>query len=63
MGTVVEIGRPGSRTSPEKTVIVQWDSGSRTNYRVGYQSKFDLRIYDNATIGIFFLAVIILEIP
>lgn len=51
LGTVVEIGKPGSTTSPDKTVVVQWDSGSRTNYRVGYQGAFDLRILDNAPIG------------
>ncbi|XP_042895609.1 E3 ubiquitin-protein ligase MIB2 [Parasteatoda tepidariorum] len=52
VGTVVEIGKPGSTTSPDKTVVVQWDSGSRTNYRVGYQSAFDLRILDNAPLGV-----------
>ena len=43
-GTVTDIGKFGSKTSPEKTVVVQWDSGSRTNYRVGHQDK-----YGNAT--------------
>ncbi|RUS90925.1 hypothetical protein EGW08_001322 [Elysia chlorotica] len=52
VGTVVEIGRPGSQTSPDKTVVVQWDSGARTNYRVGYQGAFDLRILDNAPVGV-----------
>lgn len=52
VGTVVEIGKPGSSTSPDKTVVVQWDSGSRTNYRVGYQGAYDLRVLDNAPIGI-----------
>lgn len=52
VGTVVEIGKPGSTTSPDKTVVIQWDSGSRTNYRVGYQTAYDLRIFDNAAIGI-----------
>ncbi|CAF0869158.1 unnamed protein product [Rotaria sp. Silwood1] len=52
VGTVVELGKPGSNTSPDKTVVVQWDSGSRTNYRVGYQSAYDLRVYDNAPIGV-----------
>ncbi|KAL5015310.1 hypothetical protein ScPMuIL_009580 [Solemya velum] len=52
VGTVVEIGRQGSDTSPDKTVVVQWDSGSRTNYRVGYQDAFDLRVFDNAPIGV-----------
>jgi hypothetical protein len=49
---VVEIGKPGSSTSPDKTVVVQWDSGSRTNYRVGYQGAYDLRVVDNAPAGI-----------
>lgn len=51
VGTVVEIGKPGSQTSPDKTVVVQWDSGARTNYRVGYQGAYDLRVYDNAPCG------------
>lgn len=51
-GTVVEVGRPGSHTTPDKTVVVQWDSGSRTNYRIGYQNAYDLRVIDNATIGV-----------
>ena len=51
VGTVVEIGKPGSTTSPDKTVVVQWDSGSRTNYRVGYQGAYDLRVLDNAPVG------------
>ena len=51
VGTVVEIGKPLSQTSPDKTVVVQWDSGARTNYRVGYQSAYDLRILDNAPVG------------
>uniref|UniRef100_A0A2R5LAE8 RING-type E3 ubiquitin transferase n=1 Tax=Ornithodoros turicata TaxID=34597 RepID=A0A2R5LAE8_9ACAR len=52
VGTVVEIGKPGSSTSPDRTVVVQWDSGSRTNYRVGYQGAYDLRVLDNAPVGI-----------
>ncbi|XP_041378188.1 E3 ubiquitin-protein ligase MIB2-like [Gigantopelta aegis] len=52
VGTVVEIGKPLSQTSPDKTVVVQWDSGARTNYRVGYQSAYDLRILDNAPVGV-----------
>uniref|UniRef100_A0A3Q3A568 E3 ubiquitin-protein ligase MIB2 n=1 Tax=Kryptolebias marmoratus TaxID=37003 RepID=A0A3Q3A568_KRYMA len=52
VGTVVEIGRQGSTTTPDKTVVVQWDSGTRTNYRTGYQGAFDLLLYDNAQIGV-----------
>lgn len=54
VGTVCEVGKAGSSSSPEKTVVVQWDSGFRTNYRVGYQGQFDLRVIDNAQIGKFF---------
>lgn len=61
MGTVCEVGKAGSSSSPEKTVVVQWDSGFRTNYRVGYQGQFDLRVIDNAQIGrfLFILPVIV----
>lgn len=51
VGTVVEIGKPGNSNTPDKTVVVQWDSGFRTNYRVGYQGSYDLRVYDNAATG------------
>lgn len=51
IGTVCELGRHGSTYSPEKTVVVNWDSGNRSNYRVGYQDQFDLIIVDNAQIG------------
>ncbi|KAG0711656.1 E3 ubiquitin-protein ligase MIB2 [Chionoecetes opilio] len=49
-GTVVEVGRPGSSTTPDRTVVVQWDAGARTNYRVGYQAAHDLLLLDNAPV-------------
>ncbi|XP_015273446.1 PREDICTED: E3 ubiquitin-protein ligase MIB2 [Gekko japonicus] len=52
IGTVVEIGRQGSPTTPDKTVVVQWDQGTRTNYRTGFQGAYDLLLYDNAQIGV-----------
>ncbi|XP_066147200.1 E3 ubiquitin-protein ligase MIB2 [Euwallacea fornicatus] len=55
VGTVCEIGqggKSGAIGSPDKTVVVQWDNGTRTNYRVGYLGKYDLRIIDNAQIGV-----------
>ncbi|XP_029434484.1 E3 ubiquitin-protein ligase MIB2 isoform X2 [Rhinatrema bivittatum] len=52
IGTVVEIGRQGSPTTPDKTVVVQWDHGTRTNYRTGFQGAYDLLLYDNAQIGV-----------
>lgn len=51
VGTVCEIGKSGSVSSPDQTVVVQWDNGTRTNYRVGYSGKYDLRVIDNAQIG------------
>lgn len=47
-----EIGKAGSTHSPERTVVVNWDSGHRTNYRVGYQGQYDLIVVDNAQIGV-----------
>nr|XP_004657805.1 E3 ubiquitin-protein ligase MIB2 isoform X5 [Jaculus jaculus] len=52
VGTVVELGRHGSPSTPNRTVVVQWDQGTRTNYRAGYQGAHDLLLYDNAQIGI-----------
>ncbi|XP_073459018.1 E3 ubiquitin-protein ligase MIB2 isoform X4 [Aquarana catesbeiana] len=52
VGTVVEIGRQGSPTTPDKTVVVQWDHGTRTNYRTGFQGSYDLLLYDNAQTGV-----------
>lgn len=51
VGTVVEIGRYDSKNIPFKTVSVQWDCGERSNYRVGYQNAYDLRVFDNAPCG------------
>ena len=51
LGTVVVVGRSGSVSSPDKTVVVQWDSGTRTNYRCGFQGAFDLCLFDNGSIG------------
>lgn len=59
VGTVCEIGRFGSTHSPEKTVVVNWDSGHRTNYRVGYQGQYDLIIIDNAQIGKYVVAAVL----
>ena len=54
-GTVVELlgsSQAKTQSPPEGTVILQWDVGSRNNYRVGHQSAYDLRVIDNAPIGI-----------
>ncbi|XP_036083463.1 E3 ubiquitin-protein ligase MIB2 isoform X4 [Rousettus aegyptiacus] len=52
VGTVVELGRHSSPSTPDRTVVVQWDHGTRTNYRAGYQGGHDLLLYDNAQIGV-----------
>ncbi|CAD5122217.1 DgyrCDS10668 [Dimorphilus gyrociliatus] len=52
VGTIVEIGKNGSNSSPDKTVVVHWDCSTRTNYRTGYQGFYDLRLIENATIGV-----------
>ena len=50
-GTVVEVGGSNSVTTPDKTVVVVWDSGNKTNYRVGYQNAYDLAVFDSAAAG------------
>lgn len=55
VGTVVVVGKTGSVSSPDKTVVVQWDGGTRTNYRCGYQGAFDLSLFDNGPIGMYIL--------
>jgi E3 ubiquitin-protein ligase mind-bomb len=52
VGTIVEIGGQGSNKSPAQTVVVQWDSGIRCNYRAGYQGKDDLRVLDSGPTGV-----------
>ncbi|KAL6431933.1 hypothetical protein ACFW04_007392 [Cataglyphis niger] len=63
-GTIVEIGKPPSMVgnsasspnptdrTPDKTVIIQWDHGARSNYRIGYQGAYDLLMFDNAAAGV-----------
>ena len=55
VGTVVVVGKTGSVSSPDKTVVVQWDGGTRTNYRCGYQGAFDLCLFDNGPVGMYIL--------
>lgn len=51
VGTVVEVGGKADSSSPPETVVVQWDLGSKTNYRCGYEGKHDLRVLDTASTG------------
>lgn len=53
LGTVVEIGHEESAAKvPPQCVQVQWDKGYRNMYRVGYESQYDLRIYDTSALGL-----------
>lgn len=51
VGTVVEVGSAGVEGSPERTVVVIWDNGYKSNYRAGYQKAYDLKIVDSAPAG------------
>ncbi|XP_019848978.1 PREDICTED: E3 ubiquitin-protein ligase MIB2-like [Amphimedon queenslandica] len=58
VGTVVEVRTAdttpassedgGSSLVTPRAVLVQWDNGSRCNYRCGIDGKYDLLLYDNA---------------
>lgn len=52
VGTIVDIGGQSGSKNPKNTVVVQWDSGAKANYRAGYQSADDLRVLDNASAGV-----------
>lgn len=42
-GTVVDVHNDWA--------VVIWDYGARADYRAGADGKFDLRLFDNATVG------------
>lgn len=48
LGTVVDV------QEKEGVVGVAWDVGNTTTCRIGKDQKYDLRVFDNATIGIVF---------
>ncbi|XP_053379617.1 E3 ubiquitin-protein ligase MIB2-like isoform X2 [Mercenaria mercenaria] len=53
VGSVVEIcGLKDNGMYPKQCVVVQWDNGEKNVYRAGYEKAYDLRIYDNAGIGV-----------
>nr|XP_032818090.1 E3 ubiquitin-protein ligase MIB2-like [Petromyzon marinus] len=52
-GTVVLVARRGEQAAREaRTVVVQWDTGVRADYRAGFQGAHDLLLLDNAQIGV-----------
>ena len=53
VGTVVQIGSDAKLSITEPIVLVQWDGGTKANYRVGMDGKYDLRILHSANGGNF----------
>ena len=48
LGTVIE-----SKKDPtEGTVMVRWDCGKQSNYRVGHNAAYELRAVDNGPVGV-----------
>ena len=62
VGTVVDVGmKDGANVNPDGTIVVVWDSGFMANYRAGDQGAEDLKVLDNASIGLktfFFLYIL-----
>ena len=53
VGTVVQIGSDAKLSITEPIVLVQWDGGTKANYRAGMDGKYDLRILHSANGGNF----------
>ncbi|XP_072174703.1 uncharacterized protein [Diadema setosum] len=51
VGTVVSVGESMSNPDP-KLVVVLWDMRKRAKYRAGFNNKYDLLTFDNATTGV-----------
>ena|SRR6218665_2076053 len=51
VGTVVEVIRTVNNNKWEKTVVIQWDSGSRTSYRLGHRNECELLVWDRSPTG------------
>lgn len=53
VGSVIDIcGLNENDMYPKQCVVVQWDNGVKNVYRAGYENSFDLRVYDNAGVGV-----------
>ena len=54
VGTVVDVktyDAPGEGLITPRATVVQWDGGSRCNYRCGVDGKYDLCLFDNGPCG------------
>ena len=47
-GTIIET----TKRNAIGTVMVRWDNGKQSNYRIGHLNAYDLRIIDNGPIGV-----------
>ncbi|XP_030843284.1 E3 ubiquitin-protein ligase mind-bomb [Strongylocentrotus purpuratus] len=50
LGTIVPFDTTNPNTKP--SIEVRWDRGLRGDYRIGYEDSYDLRLYDNGTVGV-----------
>ena len=55
VGTVVEVGHDKKSPFTAQLVWVQWDGGSKANYRAGFEGKHDLRVFSSTNGGEFYL--------
>ena len=53
VGTLIDLkmNPPSAGKSAGHTVVVAWDNGVTSNYRVGYDDKYDLRAFDSGPSG------------
>ncbi|KAL3862652.1 hypothetical protein ACJMK2_008606 [Sinanodonta woodiana] len=53
LGSVVDICKDeDNEYYPAQTAVVVWDNGEKNVYRAGLDKQYDLRLYDNAGIGV-----------
>ena len=54
VGTLIELkmNPPSAGKSAGQTVVVAWDNGVTSNYRVGYNDKYYLRAFDSGPSGL-----------
>ena len=51
VGTVVEIGQDKKSPFTAQLVWIQWDCGTKANYRAGFDGKHDLRVFETRNQG------------
>ena len=51
VGTLVQTGQDKKSPFTEQLVSVQWDCGTKANYRAGVDGKYDLRVFDSSNQG------------